>query len=254
MIVEVKTRSLDGVEVSRVERRLYSLRELKDEKHIEGEDIVEYKRSTAFENACENIGRMMDESGWTQTDIEMEIDNYLLPEVLGKAGITTNDGAKSISWDVSYVQGGMFFSLDPAHTSIDARLFMRAMQAWFLGRDWRGPEYAASTQQPRFPTEAQRKVIDLRRGDAWHAVRGNLFMQVERHSVWSSGFEIDPGYDYEHEFSDEFMRDCNDFLEEILRFCLHTIRAEVEDRGNEESMLDLAEANEWTFTNEGAWA
>lgn len=249
MIVEVKTRTLDGVEVSRVERTLYSLAELHEGKHIEGEDVVEYKRANAFDTACDNIARMMDESGWTQTDLETEITEYLMPEVLSKAGITTDP--KYIEWDVSPTQGGMFFVLDPEHTSINARTFVRAMKGYFMGVDWRGPEYKASTEKPTFPFEKGRHKIDLRSSDARQAIEGSLV--ISKISRWTSEVDADP-YIYEYEFSDGFRADCNDFLAEVLAFCLRTLRDQVEGRNDEQSMVELAEANEWTFTNEGAWA
>lgn len=248
-LVETKTVEHDGVEISKTQRVLYSLAELKEGKHLEGEDVVEYQRSAAFDNACENIGRMMDESGWTSDDLNLEVSEYLVPEVLAKAGLITE--AKHIEWDVSPVQGGMFFILDPAHTSVDTRTFLRAMKGWFMGVDWRGPEYKASTQQPRFPTPNQQHKIDLRSSDARQAMEGSLI--VQRVSKWVGEIDLDP-YIYEYEFSEQFRQDCNDFLEEVLRFCLRTLEDEVESRNDEESMLSLAEANEWMFTDEGRWA
>jgi len=246
-LVETKTVEHDGVEVSRTQRVLYSLAELKEGKHIEG-DIVEAHVASAFDRACENIGRMKDEAGWTSMDLETEISEYLVPEVLGKAGITTDP--KRIEWDVSPTQSGRFFMLDPSSTKVDASLFLHAMKQWFAGIDWRGPDYKASTQKPRFPVNKKR--IDLRSADAWHARHGSLAMQKVSH--WSGEVELEPDYDYEFEFSEEFMTDCNDFLEEILQFCFRTLRDSYENEFEEETIVEDAEANEWRFTKTGDWA
>jgi len=66
--------------------------------------------------------------------------------------------------------------------------------------------------------------------------------------------ELEPDYDYEFEFSEEFMTDCNDFLEEILQFCFRTLRDSYENEFEEDTILEDAEANEWRFTNTGEWA
>lgn len=250
-VLERTTRELDGKVVSSSERRLFTLAELKDGKQLEGKgDVVENRVAGAFDRACDNISQMMGESGWISDSIEMEISEYIVPEILGKAGITTDP--KTIEWDVNPVQSGMFFALNPASTKIDAAVFLRAMKGWFAGKDWRGREYAASEQKPRFPYK--RKVIDLRSSDAWHARRAGVYMQIVRNSMWSEELDIEPGYDYEHEFSEQFMVDCNEFISEITGFALRTLRDTAEGETEEESLLEAAEANGWMFTETGAWA
>ena len=248
-IAEVTTRTIDGVEVSKVERTLYTLAELKDGKHIEGEDVVEHKRAGAYNEALSKIQQMKDESSWTQDDLETEISEYINPEIIAKAGLITE--AKDIGWDVSYVQGGRYVTLDDRKTSVDVPVFLRAMKGWFMGKDWRGHEYARAEQKPRFPTEGQQHKIDLRSADARQAMGGSLVVQTV--SKWTGEIEPEP-YDYGFEFSQQFMQDCNDFLAEVLSFAFRTLEATYEDAHSEETILADAEANEWTFTNTGAWA
>lgn len=248
-VLERTTRELNGEVIVDKTRPLFTLAELKEGKHLEGRDVVPSNESSGYERALERIAQMKGETGWTSDRLADEVSEYIVPEILGKAGIKTDP--KTIEWDVSPVQGGMFFTLDPRNTSVDVPVFLRAMQAFYAGRDWRGPEYAASEQKPRLPVGKAIKHIDLRSADAWHARHGGLHVQTV--SRWSG--EIEPeAYDYEHEFSEEWRTDCNDFLSEVLGFALRTLMDAYESEEGEEQLLYDAEANEWLFTATGAFA
>lgn len=238
MQTEIKTRLLDGKEVERTERSLFTLAELK-----------ERDEDGAFSNALSTISYEQDSNGWTTESLQDEISQYIVPEVLAPAGIELDDEGKSIEWDVSPVQGGQFFVLDPAHTTIKARVFLRAMKVYFAGGDWRGKDYAEA-KNPPYLYQRQQHPIDLRSKDAWHARHGDVLIVKIRSPLTTEEVDLESS-DYDYEFSQQFREDCNTFIKDVCDFAHDELRRSYEGAHSEESLLDLAEMNEWLFDAKG---
>ena len=222
-------------------RKLYTLAELKDGKHIEDEPspIITRAVSCAYQTALDRLSQQESEF-WDGRD---EIENYIAPELFGRAGITFK--AKDATYNVGW--GDVWFCL-PREALIDTMAFLRAMKAYFAYVDYRGKDYAKSPEKLLASERAQHK-IDLRSKDTLIAREQGLVVYVQTAYSSSSGtFDLDYHYDG---MSDQFKSDCNDFLAELCHEAARILNADYEDRLSEESCLDLAECNEWLFTCTG---
>ena len=258
-VLETKTRTLDGVVVSASERRLYTLDELRDEKHIEDEpsDIITRDVSGAYERALGLVSQ--DEAEIWEWD-----DADYLWEVLDFAGITVvprehqakgRQHLSEPSYDVSYQQGSMWFTL-PQATSIDAPKFLRAMKEWAAGRPWLPRSYDKKTRAaltlPR-PLGA----IDLRGKD--YVIIREQGLVLTQQSAWGGGSyrgntTFDDDYQYD-DVSDATKESVNEFLRDITHWCMTVVRDDYEFRTNDKDyMHENAEMNEWLFTKEGKFA
>lgn len=245
--VSVVTRIPDGApaeDTERSTRRLYTLAELRDGKHIEDEpsDIITSAVSGAYERALEKIA---------EGNYELwEADGDWLTYIHEKAGITF-DFAQA-TWDVSYHQGSMWFAL-PKGTDIDTPVFLRAMKDYFAGIDYRHDGIAKESWVVAPPY--QRHKIDLRSKDAVIAREQGLAIEVRNafSSSYGGGQELDLDY-YYGDMTDEFKRDCNEFLDALNEEVVRLLREDAESVTKEDYILDQASENEWLFTKEGRFA
>ena len=233
----------EGAVVDESERKLYTLAELKvldDRPRPEQDDEVDHR---AYQNALETLAQWEAET-WDGLD---ELDNYLSPEVFDKAGITFNE--KSATWNVGY--GGTWFAL-PRETDIKVPEFLRAMKLYFSGHDIRGSWYDKQIEGRKIIcSEREKHVIDLRSSDACKAREYGLVVHVFS-SLYQgdSELELDGDY-YLPEYSEGFKSDCNEFLKELCHYAAITLEEDYEDRQSEDSLLELAEMNEYHFDRNG---
>lgn len=230
-----------GHEITKRERKLYTLAELKaldDRPAPEQDDEIS---SDAFEKALGWISQGESEF-WSGED---DLENYIQPEHFGLAGITFD--AKKAEYNVGY--GGIYFVL-PRGTSIDTPVFLRALKAWAEGRDYRGKDYAKDNRKVILHPHSQHK-IDLRSKDARIAREHGLIVHTVS-TMWShSSDEFDLDYHYEG-MSDAFKNDCNAFLSDLCHEAARLLDSEYEYiTGDREYLMDTAEVNEYTFDRNG---
>lgn len=260
------------------ERKLYTLRELRDGKHIEDEpsDIITSAVSGAYERALDKMREWAYEDTWWSENV---LDNDAV-ELFKACGITVpqkteivhvkvdgkfqwDENRKAItkvvtrddtiwnSWDVER----RTFTLNP-RARVDERAFLLALQWWLAGKDIRDlPALQWGQPTPPRPLAAsprQQRKFDLRSKDA-RIIReqGLTINEVSRMWDVSTGFNLDYHYDG---LSGATMADCNDLLSDLCHEVISLLRDEQEYREGEEYLLEEAEANEYTFTKEGAHA
>lgn len=228
------------------ERKLYTLAELKaldDRPAPEQDDKIE---SGAVDRALDWLRQGQGEF-WSGLD---ELDAYIQPELFGLAGITFN--AKSATYVVGdYSHGSAWFAL-PRDTDIDVPLFLRAMKDFYAGRDYRGKEYAKAEGERVVAVGRSQKKIDLRSKDVRIVKEQGLVVHVisSPYERTTDSFDTEERYGYE-DVSGEFKTDCNFFLSELCHEAAKILEADYESQFEEETLLDVAEANEYTFDRTG---
>lgn len=258
------------------ERRLYSLAELRDGKHIEDEpsDIITSQVSGAYERALDWLREVQFSDAWA---FESVLD-YDAVELFKACGITvpqktetvhvkvdgkfqwdeqrrpitktvTHDDTLWDSWDVDRGE----FTLNRRAVA-DEGAFLRALQWWLAGKDIRDlPALQWGQPTPPRPLAAsprQQRKFDLRSKDARIIREQGLVVHHVSGLYGSSTREFDLDYHYEG-LSEQTMADCNELLSDLCHEVIALLRDEQEYLSSEEALLEMAEANEYTFTKTG---
>lgn len=259
------------------ERKLYTLRELKDGKHIEDEptDVIEYAVSNAYETALEKMREWGYEDTWWSESV---LDNDAV-ELFKAVGITVPQKTETInvkvdgkfqydenrkaitktvthddtiwdSWDLERRE----FTLN-RRARVDERAYLRALKWYLAGKDIRSlPELRWGQPTPPRPLAAagtQIRKFDLRSKDANIIREQGLTISVA--DGWGrqqSTREFDLDYHYEG-LSEQTMADCNELLSDLCHEVISLLRDERDYRDSEESLLEDADANEYMFTKQG---
>ena len=275
-ITEITTLTKDDKEIERRERKLYTLAELRDGKHIEDEpsDIIESGVGRAYETALDKMREWAFDSTWWS---EAVLDNDAV-ELFRACGITVPQKTETIHvkvdgkfqwdesrkpitktitrddtiWDSWDINDREFVLNDRAR--VDEKAYLRALQWWLAGKDIRDlPALQWGQPTPPRPLAAsarQQRKFDLRSKDA-RIIReqGLVIHQVSR--MWEgSTREFDLDYQYDG-LSDQTKNDCNELLSDLCHEVLSLLRDEMEYRGSNEALLEDAEANEYTFDRNG---
>jgi len=262
IIVETTTLTKGDEVLSRSERKLYTLRQLKDEEQV-GEypdGIVPHDVGRAYENAMEWI---------SQTESEFWEGEYVVDqalEILADAGLTLppkehykpgHQWQAQPSYDISYVQGSMWFAM-PSSTIVDVDRFLRAMKRWASDKGWTPLDYKPG-QKFTLRRFSHTDPVDLRRKD-YRVIReqGLVVHEVSSHFSYPATDRFDqlePGYgewDPYEGVSDEVKEMCNEFIQDLCHLAMVMIRDEYEYvTSDEDHLMETAEANEWLFTKDG---
>ena len=238
-------------------------------------ELKELDDDRAYENALDTMRQWQYEDSWWS---ETVLDNDAV-ELFKACGITVPQKTEAIhvkvdgkfiwdergnpitktitrddtiwdSWDVDHGE----FTLN-RRAVVDERKFLRALQWWLAGKDIRDlPELQWGQPTPPRPLTAsyrnQRK-FDLRSKDA--RIIREQGLVVHRVDGWRSsgtrGFENDYHYDG---LSEQTMADCNELLSDLCHEVLNLLRDEQAYLESEEALLELAEANDYRFTEDGS--
>lgn len=256
------------------ERKLYTLAELRDGKHIEDEpsDIIEHGVSNAYETALDKMREWaLDDNWWS----EAVLDNDAV-ELFKACGITVPQKTETIhvkvdgkfqwdeqrkaitktitrddtiweSWDIERRQ----FTLN-RRAVVDERVYLHALKWWLAGKDIRTlPGLGWGQPTPPRPLVASLRTqrnFDLRSKDA-HIIREQGLVIHTSDRMWrSQGFDLDYHYDG---LSEQTQADVNELLSDLCREVVSLLRDEMDYRGSEEVLIEDAEANEYTFTKTG---
>lgn len=262
-----------GHEIEQRERRLYSLAELKDDKHING-DIVSSEVAGAYDRALDWMREVQfDDTWWSETVLDGDA-----VELFKACGITvpqktevvhvkvdgkfqwdeqhkpitktiTRDDTIWDSWDVDRGE----FTLNH-RAVVDERAFLHALQWWLVGKDIRDlPTLQWGQPTPPRPlrqSPIRQRKFDLRSKDA-RIIREQGLVILRVSGMWGgSTREFDLDYHYDG-LSEQTMNDCNELLSDLCHEVLSLLRDEIEYLGSEEALMEMAEANEYTFTSTG---
>ena len=268
----------DGDQViSERERKLYTLAELKDGKHIEDGSsyIITSGVSGAYERALDWLREIEFSDAWLSESV---LDNDAV-ELFKACGITvpqkteivhvkvdgkfqwdeqrkpikktvTRDDTIWDSWDMDRRE----FMLN-SRATVDERAYLRALQWWLAGKDIRDlPALKWGQPTPPRPLTAslnQQRRFDLRSKDA--RIIREQGVTVRRASDWRGGSTREFDLDYHYDgLSEQTMADCNELLSDLCHEVIALLRDEQEYLSSQEALLEMAEANEYTFTREGA--
>jgi len=266
----------DGDEkvVEQRERKLYTLAELKDDKHIEDEpsDIITRDVSGAYDTALDKLREWAFDTNWWY---EAVLDNDAA-ELFKACGITVPQKTEMInvkvdgkfqydenrkpitktithvdsiadSWDIERGE----FTLN-SRARVDEQAFLRALQWYLAGKDIRDLT-ALQWGQPTPPRPlaasflAQRK-FDLRSKDA--RIIREQGLAIHEANRWSPRTEFDIDYHYD-DVSQQTQEDANELLSDLCHEVISLLRDEMEFRGSAESLLEDADANDYRFTKYG---
>lgn len=267
----------DGADVVATrERKLYTLAELKDGKHIADEpsDIVESGVTSAYETALDKLREHAFEDTWWA---ENTLDNDAV-ELFKACGITVPQKTETVhvkvdgkfqydeqhrpltktvtrddtiweSWDLDRNE----FTLN-RRAVVDDKAFLRALQWYLAGKDIRDlPALQWGQPTPPRPIKAvgtQIRKLDLRSKDA-RIIREQGLVIHSIDSLWRTAtpeFDLDYHYD---ELSEQTQEDANELLSDLCSEVVSLLRDEMEYRGSEESLLEDAEANDYRWTKTG---
>ena len=268
-----------GPEIERRERKLYTLAELKDGKHIEDEpsDIIESGIGRAYETALDKMREWsLDDTWWT----ESVLDNDAV-ELFKACGITVPQKTETIHvkvdgkfqwdeqrrpiqktitrddtiWDSWDVDRGEFTINNRAR--VDDKAFLLALQWYLAGKDIRDlPALRWGQPTPPRPltqSPIRQRKFDLRSKDA-RIIREQGLVIHRVDGMWGrSTREFDLDYQYDG-LSDQTKEDCNELLSDLCHEVLSLLRDEMEYRYSEAYLLEEAEANEYTFDRNGKQA
>ncbi|HEX5016581.1 MAG TPA: hypothetical protein VFX15_03225 [Actinomycetes bacterium] len=139
---------------------------------------------------------------------------------------------------------------------VDERAFLRALQWYLAGKDIRDlPELQWGQPTPPRPLAAsprEQRVFDLRSRDA-RIIREQGLVIHSVNSLWGgrlpSEFDLDYHYDG---LSEQTKDDCNSLLSDLCHEVIALMRDEIEYATSEEALLEMAEANEYRFTENGS--
>jgi hypothetical protein len=232
--------------VSESERKLYTLAELKADKHIEDEptDVIDSRVGGAYEKALDQLREATFEYEWWEAALDT------IGEVFKACGIDYK--ASEVEFDLD--RGSKFVL--PNKTSVDEKAFLKALKIYLSGVDVRVPllEYGDTPGNADTAIKAvgtQVRNLDLRSRDARIIREQGLVVYRVNNAYNSRSDEFDFDYHYPDELSDQFRADANEFLSDLCHYGLKVLRDEMEYLGSEENLLEMAEANEYTFDRTG---
>jgi hypothetical protein len=268
-----------GHEIEKSERKLYTLVELKDGKHIEDEpsDIIESRVGSAYETALNKLREWGYEDSWWTENV---LDNDAV-ELFKACGITVPQKTETIhvtvdgkfQWDEQHKaitktvtrDDTIWDEWDIEHRTfllnrrarVDEQAFLRALQWWLAGKDIRDlPALQWGQPTPSRPLAAsprgQRK-FDLRSKDARIIREQGLTVTRADQWSWRKAYgvtEIDLDYHYDG-LSEQTKADCNELLSDLCHEVISLLRDEMEYRDSEECLLEEAEANERMYDKYG---
>lgn len=268
---EVEITVLSGNDVAdTTERKLYTITELKA---LDGSDEID---SRAFENALEKLAQhtYMDDWYLNQTlngDDEgrglLAACGITVPPKTEQVDVKVNgkfqydENGKPIKkwvtreqdiWD-SYNAYEAEFGLSK-HATVDERKFLNALQWYLSGKDirtlpelqWGIPE---GSKRGLAATGAQIRKLDLRSKDA-RIIREQGLTFANPYGWRGSINEFDFDYHYEG-LSEQFEKDANELLSDLLHEVGFMLRDEAEYRVSEEALMADAQANEMYFDRNG---
>lgn len=160
----------------------------------------------------------------------------------------TRDDTIWDSWDVERGE----FTLN-RRAVVDERAYLHALQWYLAGKDIRDlPALRWGQPTPPRPLTAsprdQRK-FDLRSKDA--RIIREQGLVIQRADMWrSSTREFDLDYHYEG-LSEQTQSDCNELLSDLCHEVVMLLRDEMEYQGSDEALIEMSEANEYTFSKTG---
>jgi hypothetical protein len=204
----------DGVVVESSERKLYTLAELKDSKHIEDEptDIIKSRVDSAYDTALSWMIEMTMEYSWWDSALDCEVDF-----IAGKYGITYKP--KEVSFDLDR---GSYFCFGKT-TDIDERVFLR------------------------------KAGIDLRTKAA-KAMLGRLVLgerhSYNTHN-WIGFYEYECLPDYIEDMQPGITEKLEECLRDAQNEMLTNLRKEQEYLTSDEYLDEMAEINDYTFDKYG---
>jgi len=275
-LLETTVVTHDGAVVESSERKLYTLAELRDEKHIEDEpsDIIESRVGSAYETALDKMREWAFDSLWWS---EAVLDNDAV-ELFKACGITVPQKTETIHvkvdgkfqwdesrkpitktitrddtiWDSWDINDREFVLNDRAR--VDEKAYLRALQWWLAGKDIRDlPALQWGQPTPPRPLAAsarQQRKFDLRSKDA-RIIREQGMVINRVNNMWrSSTREFDLDYHYDG-LSEQTRADCNELLSDLCHEVLSLLQDEMDFRGSDETLLEDAEANDYTFDKYG---
>lgn len=255
------------------ERKLYTLAELRDGKHIDDEpsDIIKSEVGSAYDTAVDKMRDLaLDDTWWS----ESTLDNDAI-ELFKACGITVPQKTET-----TYVKLGGKFQWDEQHKPItktitrddtisdnwdldrrefvlnsravvNEKAYLRALQWYLAGKDIRDlPALRWGQPTPPRPLTASlrsQRTFDLRSKDARIIREQGLVVQLA--SRWGgSTREFDLDYDG---LSEQTQADCNELLSDLCHEVLSLLQGEMDYQGSEEALLEMAESNEYTFDRTG---
>lgn len=276
-------RTFDGetlVDEIDTSRKLYTLAELRDDKHKDDEesDVIPASVAGAYDRALEWLREGQFEDTWWAEAI-LDTDAV---ELFKACGITVPPKTETIhvkvdgkyqwdeqhkpvtktitrpdtiwdAWDVDRRE----FVLN-RRAVVDERAYLRALKWWLAGKDIRDlPELRWGQPTPPRPLAAyayQQRAFDLRSKDA-RIIREQGLVIHRVDGLWGRSLSRDYDFDYHYDgLSEQTMADCNDLLSALCDEVVFLLRDELEYRASEESLLELAEDNDYRFTKEGKLA
>lgn len=265
----------DGDEIVETkERKLYTLAELKalDERPAsEQDDEIETR---AFENALDKLREFsLDDTWWTESVLDndavelFKACGIIVPKktevvhvkVDGKftydehnrivTKTVTRDDTIWDSWDIDRDH----FVLN-SRAVVDDTMYLKALQWYLAGKDIRAlPALRWGQPTPPRPLTAsmrRRRKFDLRSKDARIIREQGMVIQRVSGTWGGSTREFDLDYHYEG-LSEQTQEDANELLSDLCHEVVSLLRDEMDYFVSEEALLEMDEANEYTFDRTG---
>lgn len=229
--------------VEEKERKLYTLAEL-DLDTVGADEDVE---PGAYEKALDTLREYSLYYDWWDSALET------IGEVFTACGIEFK--TSEVEFDLD--RGSKFVL--PNKTSVDEKLFLKALKIYLSGVDVRVPlldygDTPGNADTAIKATGTQVRTFDLRSTDA-RIIREQGLVVYRISSNWHArSDEFDFDYHYPDTLSEQFRSDANEFLRDLCHYGLKTLRDEMDYLTSDEHLREDAQINEYTFDKTGARA
>jgi hypothetical protein len=264
LIEYTHTRTFDGealVDEASTERKLYTLAELREVGGSGYDRALDWLREGQFDGEWWYEGVIDDAVGLfeacgitvpqkTETT-HVKVDGKFTQDERGNfvTKTITRDDTIWDSWDVDRGE----FTLN-RRAVVDERAFLQALQWYLAGKDIRDlPALGWGQPTPPRPLTASprgQRTFDLRSKDA--RIISEQGLVIHRVDAWRSSGTREFNLDYHYDgLSEQTMADCNELLSDLCHEVISLLRDEAEYRSSEEALLEMAEANDYRFTEEG---